>query len=66
MPMQADARVFANDKISYAEQFRDGSVANDIPRLRDTNERFVTFVLQLFRHPKYVVGFNIPRVAKYL
>lgn len=31
MPMQADARVFANGEISYAEQLRDDSVANDIP-----------------------------------
>lgn len=31
MPMQADARVFVNGEISYAEQLRDGSVANDIP-----------------------------------
>lgn len=28
--MQADARVFVNGEISYAEQLRDGSVANDI------------------------------------
>lgn len=66
VPMQADARVFVNGEISYAEQLRDGSGREWHSPLRDTNERFVTFVLRLFRHPKYVVGFNIPRVAKYL
>lgn len=44
MPMQADARVFANDEISYAKQLRDSSVMNDIPHYIHTNKQFVTFV----------------------
>lgn len=63
MSMQADARVFANGEISCAEQLCDGSVANDIPHYAIRMGGLLAFILRLFRHLKYVVDFNVPRVS---